>query len=329
MPTNYARPSDGLLPVAQTLALLSLVRDRPNGTEEAQAIRDLAAMVPTSWSRARNTIAKLIQYGLLATDGERIEASHDADDELPSQVAGQIVIDLVTKLNQTDAWGCVHLDAETQAVTLDGMSLPLMSDGLGMWIIEFGVASREQTESRHWEVGTRYVDAFISGVRTKNAKSPRRARSAEELARQLAAQAENGRLAEEWVLKYERDRLHGHAFVDQVRRVSEVDVAAGYDIASFANLTSLRHDLFIEVKSYGAIKLFHWSRNEIATAKEFGEEYALYLVDRTQMDNAGYTPHAISAPTPEIFARPESGWKVEATSYEHVAMQQGEESAPT
>jgi hypothetical protein len=112
----------------------------------------------------------------------------------------------------------------------------------------------------------------------------------------------------------------GHPLRDQIRLVSKEDVAAGYDIASFATISSLQHDRFVEVKSHGETKLFHWSRNEIATAREFGEDYALYLVDRTKMMELAYEPHVIVGPTPEMFDRPGSGWRVEATSFEHVAL---------
>ncbi len=114
--------------------------------------------------------------------------------------------------------------------------------------------------------------------------------------------------------------MRGHPLLDQIRRISLNDVGAGYDIASFAGSTSLEHDLFIEVKSHGAQKVFHWTRNEIATAREFGESYALYLVDRTRSDVPGYVPHIITGPTPEMFHGPESGWSVEATSFEHTAI---------
>src|SRR3546814_14278892 len=93
---------------------------------------------------------------------------------------------------------------------------------------------------------------------------------------------------------------------------------SGYDIVSFASVHSIRHNRFIEVKSHGERKVFHWSRNEIATAVEFGEDYALYLVDRDRCEQAGYSPHMITGPTPEMFALPDSGWRVEATSFEHV-----------
>jgi hypothetical protein len=173
---------------------------------------------------------------------------------------------------------------------------------------------------RHWHVTEPHQAIFLASVRRLNDKRPRRAKSAERLAAELAQQAEDGEAAELWVMHFERMRLRDHPFYDQVRRVSSIDVSAGYDIASFAGPGSLGHDLFIEVKSHGARKAFHWSRNEIATAVAFGEEYALYLVDRARLGDPGYTPHIITAPTPEMFHQPDSGWTVEATSFEHVAV---------
>lgn len=319
-PMNIARPSDGLLPVGQTLLLFDLLRGRAGGTRQEQAIRDLAALTPISWSRARNTIAKLIGYGIIAVAQDTIRMAIEPTQDAAAIVADRIAGELISRLVEDRAWGCMRLDPDDGTITIDAMTLPKMSDGLGMWVTDFAVASRDRTEARYWEVAGRHRSAFLAGVRRTNETRMRRAKSAERLAAELARQVEAGEAAELWVLKFERARLRDHPLHDQIRRVSVDDVSAGYDIVSFSGSSSLQHDLFIEVKSHGLMKVFHWSRNEIMTAEEFGEEYALYLVDRTRMDDAGYAPHIISGPSPEMFAQPGSGWKVEATSFEHVAI---------
>ena len=212
------------------------------------------------------------------------------------------------------------MDSSTGGLVLDSMTMPAMPDGLATWIVDFGVADRAAVESRFWTLAADRHDAFLGGIREGNASRPRRARTLADLAAKLKLQAEHGEAAERWVLDFERLRLRGHPLRDQVRRVSHDDVSAGYDILSFSSPTSLQHDLFIEVKSHGAVKVFHWSRNEIAVAREFGEAYALYLVDRTRCSQRGYVPQVITGPTPEMFAITESGWRVEATSFEHVAV---------
>jgi hypothetical protein len=264
---------------------------------------------------------KLIEYDLLKRSDGRISALIEASADASKEIAARVAADLVKRLSMLQAWSCISITPGNGAVTLDAMTLPLMHDGLGLWLTEFGVARRDRIEARHWLITSTFSDLFWSGVKAYNTARPRRAKSAERLEADLAQQAANGELAEIWVVDYERRRLASHPLRDQIRRISPDDVSAGYDVVSFASLSSMTHDLFIEVKSHGENKFFHWSRNEIATAEEFGEEYALYLVDRTRMHELGYTPHVITAPSPEIFLAPGSGWRVEATSFEHIAIE--------
>jgi hypothetical protein len=318
---SVARPSDGLLPASTTIALIELLAARSSPTEAERLIRDLAAIAPISWSRARNTIAKLFAYGVIRSAGTGVVAiGAKVKLDWRAVIARQVASELTIALTRANAWSCLRLGHGNGTMTIDAMLLPSLPDGLGMWITDFGVAERPSIGARLWTVAADHRSAFLVGASNANHAVPRRSKSAERLAAELARQAEDGAAAEEWVRAFERQRLRGHPLQEQVRRISVDDVAAGYDILSFSTTASLRHDLFIEVKSYAGRKAFHWSRNEIATAQEFGEAYALYLVDRTRCVDDGYLPHIIMGPSPEMFALPDSGWRVEATSFEHIAV---------
>lgn len=318
---NVVRRSEGLLPAAQTRVLLELIAARRSGRSEEQLLRDLSASTVISWAKARATLAMLQTLGMIGGDLSplltvgREPATVLWDHELSYRAA----MELVRRIDEHAAWPCVRLQLPTPSLQIDSMILPAMSDGLGLWIIEFGVASRESVGSRFWIVSERFSELFLQGSREANALRPRRAKSAVQLARELAVQAEHGAEAEDWVVRYEQNRLVGHPLLDQIRRVSETDVAAGYDILSFSGPAAIRHDRFIEVKSHGEVKRFFWSRNEIATAAEFGEQYCLYLVDRTRLIDTDYEPHVISGPNPGMFSAEDSGWIVSATSFEHIA----------
>lgn len=89
--------------------------------------------------------------------------------------------------------------------------------------------------------------------------------------------------AEEAVLEYERARLESincHAEASLVRRISQLDVKAGYDIESFNGDRPLfDYDRFIEVKSsYGSALRFFWSDNERRAAQEKCEKYWIYFL---------------------------------------------------
>lgn len=96
-----------------------------------------------------------------------------------------------------------------------------------------------------------------------------------QLKRDLENKEELGNKAELFVLEYE-----GKKFIDKkMEHVSPIDVSAGYDIKSYFSNESNSFDKFIEVKCISERDVFYWTRNEIDTAKQLGENYFLYLVD--------------------------------------------------
>ncbi|QBX99471.1 DUF3883 domain-containing protein [Rhodophyticola sp. CCM32] len=321
---STVRPSDGLLSASDTIRLIELLAKRSSPVDGEALLFDLAATSPISWSRARNTIAKLSSYGMVRQAGpSSLEVAKPQTKDWSNAIVAQLAQDLAARITRDNAWSCLKRESTSGEFRIDSMTLPSLEDGLGLWITEFGIATRSSFAARYWTVVIEHQHLFLAEATNANRKLPRRSKSAARLAADLERQAHHGEAAEKWVLEFERRRLSKHPLRDQIRRISIDDVAAGYDILSFASEGSLNHDLFIEVKSHGVTKLFHWSRNEIATAREFGQEYALYLVDREQTSKAEYSPHIIMAPYPEMFSSPDSGWKVEATSFEHVALHDG------
>ena len=108
---------------------------------------------------------------------------------------------------------------------------------------------------------------------------PKKTISIIELRARLQAQELIGEAAEEFVLKSERLRMRNHRLVAEIRQISKVDVAAGYDIISFQSEKSEILDKFIEVKAISGDDLaFYISRNEIITAIEKQASYFLALV---------------------------------------------------
>ena len=127
--------------------------------------------------------------------------------------------------------------------------------------------------------------AFIAATYVFHASSLRasRALTAEELNLLLLLQKEQGQVAEQWVLAYERERLRAAGFVaeaDSIRQISNFDVAAGYDIQSFdGHSDTFKYDRFIEVKSTsGTDQTFVWTSNEKRVATELGDKYWIYLL---------------------------------------------------
>jgi uncharacterized protein DUF3883 len=139
--------------------------------------------------------------------------------------------------------------------------------------------------------------------------------SPEQLERLQEVQARQGADAEEYVLRFERNRLEGHAQLQLVRRVSLVNTAAGYDIESFEGVRSFLPDRFIEVKSYRGTEHFFLSLGELEVARELGERYYIYLIDTEKCDLQENSPKIIQNPAVELFGQ-ESSWLATAISFE-------------
>lgn len=88
-----------------------------------------------------------------------------------------------------------------------------------------------------------------------------------------------GQAGENWVINYERNYLtvKGKSeFAEKVTRVSEINVAAGYDVLSFELDNS---EKFIEVKTTALSKTeFFISAHELDIARRLNGNYWIYLV---------------------------------------------------
>ena len=93
--------------------------------------------------------------------------------------------------------------------------------------------------------------------------------------------------------------------------ISDIDVAAGYDIISYKSLESSVLDRFIEVKSYSAEKKFYWSKNERDRALELQDAYCIYLVNTNKINKGKYEPEIIVNPIKYFFKEDTMDWIVQ------------------
>jgi len=105
----------------------------------------------------------------------------------------------------------------------------------------------------------------------------------ENLLKILEQRNKHGVIAEEFVLQVEKERLADSGrndLADLVRRISDENVAAGYDILSFDGPESgVSPDRFIEVKGNSANQiLFYITRNELEMARRMRNKYWVYCV---------------------------------------------------
>jgi len=143
---------------------------------------------------------------------------------------------------------------------------------------------------------------IISGLNKISLKKRGRKFTVDEIKNKIKENEELGKLAEEYVIKYERGtRLKEHPNKDLIQRISDEYNSAGYDIESFNDSHSISINRYIEVKSYQKDIIFFISNKELRKSKEIADEYFLYLVDRDKMNNESYKPLVFKNPYEIIF----------------------------
>lgn len=194
--------------------------------------------------------------------------------------------------------------------------IPLRYIGIRNVLISLGFFERNPLlGSNILFINRAYKDIFLNEVinKVKEVQKKQRKKTLQSLKEQQAHQELLGKEAELFVLSFEQQRLNNHPLLNDIQRISEKYVNAGYDIESYNKTSSLFIDRFIEVKSYSENVVFYWSQNEIETAKELTEKYFLYLVDRTRILEAGYTPKIIQNPFQSVLDN--DFWKREPQSW--------------
>lgn len=156
-----------------------------------------------------------------------------------------------------------------------------------------------------------YIAPTYDSIVAKHCKSKRKQLSIEQLKKQLEDNELAGEKAELFVLSFEKARI-GNPLCDKIKRISEIDASAGYDIVSINSPESQKPDRFIEVKAVSSSG-FYWSKNEYEIAKLKGEMYFLYLVELSRVSEPGYAPEMIQDPAANVMAS--DSWFVEAQSY--------------
>ena len=240
-----------------------------------------------------DTVMPLPELDTLATksNGEIIE-----------QLAAMSINRLVEEgIFDKDATG---FDAEKGHLTIKRSAFPLAYAAVRNFLTMAGALDKE--ENGEICVAGNYESDWTEQLRNRRKKF-----TLEQLLKQQEDQSRRGLEAEEFVLGLEKKRLPELA--QKIKRISDFDVAAGYDIVSYENNETEHYDRFIEVKCYMGSPHFFWSENESDVARIKADKYILCLVDYLRMGEPGYQPEFIRNPYETIFDSDE--WLINASSY--------------
>jgi len=195
-------------------------------------------------------------------------------------------------------------DAEKGHLTIKRSAFPLAYAAIRNFLTMVGALNKEE----NGEIG---VTGDYESNWTEQLHNRRKKFTLEQLLKQQEDQSKRGLEAEEFVLELEKKRLPEMA--QKIKRISDFDVAAGYDIVSYESSGNEHYDRFIEVKCYIGTPHFFWSENESDIARIKADKYLLCLVDYTRIKEPGYQPEFIRNPYETIFNGEE--WLVNTASY--------------
>ncbi|MDE1367174.1 DUF3883 domain-containing protein [Bacillus licheniformis] len=195
-------------------------------------------------------------------------------------------------------------DVDKGHISIKRSAFPLAYAAIRNFLTIAGALDKD--ENGDIGISETYESDFSSQIRRRKSKF-----TLEQLLKQQEEQSKRGLEAEEFILEFERKRLLAKAY--KIKRISDIDVSAGYDIVSFQSDSSTTYDRFIEVKSYLGKPHFYWSENESDTARIKGDKYVLCLVDYARITEPGYKPEFIQNPHKIIFE--DDNWLVNTASY--------------
>lgn len=216
--------------------------------------------------------------------------SAKSNGEIIEQLAAMSINRLVEEgIFDKDATG---FDAEKGHLTIKRSAFPLAYAAVRNFLTMAGALDTE--ENGEICVAGNYESDWTEQLRNRRKKF-----TLEQLLKQQEDQSRRGLEAEEFVLGLEKKRLPELA--QKIKRISDFDVAAGYDIVSYENNESEHYDRFVEVKCYMGSPHFFWSENESDVARIKADKYILCLVDYLRMGEPGYQPEFIRNPYETIF----------------------------
>lgn len=199
----------------------------------------------------------------------------------------------------------IHYNRERKAYVIERYGFSVSAAVFRNILIQYKVLKESGGEL---VLNPEYESVFAEYKRKQGTK-----KSLEQLKKQLEQQELQGEEAELFVVEYEKRRLSQSAKKDSVKRISVIDVSAGYDILSYEDEASAEYDRFIEVKSFSGNPHFYWSENEIETAKLYEDRYYIYLIDASMVKTQGYEPTIIQNPALSILSS--ESWIMSPTSY--------------
>ena len=198
----------------------------------------------------------------------------------------------------------VTYDAQEDLFYIPRRAFRLESAVFRNLLVSFGAV---KTDGLKFIISNEYEQIFKKAIKHK------RTMTLSQLMEKLEHERLMGEEGELFVLDFERKRCpYTEQQKKKIKQISEIDVSAGYDIISFHSESSTQRR-YIEVKTFEGNNHFHWSKNEIDSAKLRKHDYYIYLVDYNKINEEDYVPTMIQDPYQEVFMQ--GKWSFSVDSY--------------
>ncbi|MBM3454029.1 MAG: DUF3883 domain-containing protein [Bacteroidetes bacterium] len=299
--------------------LLSTLKGKPNATYTRNDIDKLFFnRVIDGRSIFDGCLEIAIKTEILVVENDFLTLSNGVVDSLNSisQMRDKFVEYLFKALKDDDEFHKIfcsdYLSHDTmyKSLHINNRAFSLKYSNFKQLLIDFEAIKTHPTiELNSFIINNRYKKLFDKTVLPEIKK---RKIGIEDFRKAMEQQQIYGEEAEKFVLNFEFARLNEKKEIDWV---AEYIVNEGFDIASYNHEFDELPNRFIEVKSYdGTTPYFFWSRNEYSVAKLKKNDYWLYLVNRSAMNEAEYIPIMIQNPYEEILKNDEN-WDKQIEKY--------------
>ena len=310
--------SHKLLPYGRLEQILFGVSQLKSHTTLGQLIYEISVEQSVHINDSENSLHLLINIGALILDGEKVSLSPliTSTSETKQIVANMLMNWLAVENRLMEFAPSIQFVETSETCIVHRNLLPWSLNSIVTLMLDLDIFTREMISSTFWEISPKFAPEFIKSAASANEiQTSNKGTTKEEFKKKLERRNKRAEEAENWVLKFEKDRLEGHPLIEQIRKISDTDTGAGYDISSFSSTAKLVLDRFIDVKSYLGTERFFWSSNEINVAKTKGESYFLYLVDMEKYKEKGYKPRIISGPYTYFCESDQENWDREIDTY--------------
>lgn len=293
--------------LAGILFLLSIIEGKDKIDKDE--IRNRCSLENNIKLNCPGAIAFFEYLKLVSTNQNEVIPTKDLNElakQEPTEIIKQLVAMSIHNLVEDGIFDNegTFFDVEKERISIKSSVFPLPYAAIRNFITAAGVFE-------NGILGEIYISKDYESSYIEQLRNHRNKLTLEKLLEQQEAQHKRGLEAEEFVLSLEKRRLPKLA--KKIKRISDFDVSAGYDIVSYENNKSNHFDRFIEVKCYIGSPHFFWSENEVDVAKIKANKYILCLVDYSKLSNPNYIPEYIRNPYSVIFNN--ADWFINTSSY--------------